>query len=432
MTASIWTKAKPGRVPLIEVVISNLGEAMEQVMRNKGAPGVDGVTVDMLPELFSTHGRTIRQKLRNGTYIPLAVRRVDIPKPNGGTRMLGIPTALDRVIQQAIAMALAPIFEPQFSDYSYGFRLGRSAQMAVAQSLEYINTGHDWVVETDLSKFFDRVNHDILMSRLAKVIDDKMLLKLIRRYLQAGIMEDGLVSPRESGVPQGGNLSPLMSNVMLTELDRELERRGLRFCRYADDCNIYVSSEVAARRALANVTEFVETKLKLKVNRDKSGVFRPGKTVFLGYTFRFIRGRKKGYFPVASDKSLKKLKKKLTGVFFRARGTSLIQTIKTLNPILRGWRNYFGLDIRKGIYEDLDGHIRAHLRKLIWIAWKKPKTRARQLIKWGVDPEVAWKSAYNGRGAWWNALHQHMAFTFPNKFFDRRRLYRLSLMAIIG
>lgn len=426
MTKYIWTKAEPRRYPLMEYVCLVLDEAAGKVIRNKGSAGIDGVTVERLPDLLKQHGENIRQKLRNGTYIPASVKRVDIPKPNGGTRMLGIPTVLDRTIQQAIVMVIEDAFEPQFSEHSYGFRKSRNAQQAVQAAQQYVKDGHTWVVETDLSKFFDRVNHDILMSRIAKVIDDKPMLKLIRRYLNTGIMENGVVIPREEGVPQGSPLSPLLSNIMLTELDWELERRGLKFCRYADDCNVYVKSEKAAERVLASLTRYVEEVLKLRVNRDKSGTFRPCDSVFLGYSFS--RGNYSRI--VVAEKSLKRLKNKLRHIFRTARGTSLKTTIQRLTPILRGWRQYFKLDERKGVFEDLDAHIRRHLRKLIWIAWKNPKTRERNLLKRGLAPFNAWKSSVNGRGKWWNAGAPHMNIAFPRRVFARLGLYSLASMAI--
>ena len=426
MTKFIWTKAEPRRYPLMEYVCLLLDEAAGKVIRNKGSAGIDGVTVERLPDLLKQHGENIRQKLRNGTYIPAPVKRVDIPKPNGGTRMLGIPTVLDRTIQQAIVMVIEDAFEPQFSEHSYGFRKSRNAQQAVQAAQQYVKDGHTWVVETDLSKFFDRVNHDILMSRIAKVIDDKPMLKLIRRYLNTGIMENGVVIPREEGVPQGSPLSPLLSNIMLTELDWELERRGLKFCRYADDCNVYVKSEKAAERVLASLTRYVEEVLKLRVNRDKSGTFRPCDSVFLGYSFS--RGNYSRI--VVAEKPLKRLKNKLRHIFRTARGTSLKTTIQRLTPILRGWRQYFKLDERKRVFEELDAHIRRHLRKLIWIAWKNPKTRERNLLKRGLPPFNAWKSSVNGRGKWWNAGAPHMNIAFPRRVFARLGLYSLASMAI--
>lgn len=426
MTKFIWTKAEPRRYPLMEYVCLLLDEAAGKVIRNKGSAGIDGVTVERLPDLLKQHGENIRQKLRNGTYIPAPVKRVDIPKPNGGTRMLGIPTVLDRTIQQAIVMVIEDAFEPQFSEHSYGFRKSRNAQQAVQAAQQYVKDGHTWVVETDLSKFFDRVNHDILMSRIAKVIDDKPMLKLIRRYLNTGIMENGVVIPREEGVPQGSPLSPLLSNIMLTELDWELERRGLKFCRYADDCNVYVKSEKAAERVLASLTRYVEEVLKLRVNRDKSGTFRPCDSVFLGYSFS--RGNYSRI--VVAEKPFKRLKNKLRHIFRTARGTSLKTTIQRLTPILRGWRQYFKLDERKRVFEELDAHIRRHLRKLIWIAWKNPKTRERNLLKRGLPPFNAWKSSVNGRGKWWNAGAPHMNIAFPRRVFARLGLYSLASMTI--
>ncbi|WP_282197590.1 group II intron reverse transcriptase/maturase [Turicimonas muris] len=303
MAKSQWTKAEPKGLPLIEIVCLVLEEAAQKVIRNKGAAGVDGITFEDLPRFLEKHGEKIKQKLRNGTYIPAPVKRVDIPKPNGGTRMLGIPTLLDRTIQQAIVMTIGGDFEEQFSNKSYGFREGRNCQQAVLKAQEYVESGKCWVVEMDLSKFFDRVNHDILMDRVSRVITDKPLLKLIRRYLNAGIMEDGLVSPRTQGVPQGSPLSPLLSNVMLTELDWEIESRGLSHVRYADDCNIYVKSEKAAQRVLNSITQYVEGELKLRVNRDKSGTFRPKDSTFLGYTFSKADSKR----IVVAEKSVKRL-----------------------------------------------------------------------------------------------------------------------------
>ncbi|WP_370758017.1 group II intron reverse transcriptase/maturase [Parasutterella sp.] len=426
MAKSHWTKAEPRGCPLIDLVCFYLDDAAQKVIKNKGAPGIDGITYEQLPNLLRVHGEKIRQKLKNGTYIPAPVRRVDIPKPNGGTRMLGIPTLLDRTIQQAIVMTIGDAFEGQFSDKSYGFREGRNCRQAVQRAQEYIKDGNRWVVEMDLSKSFDRVNHDILMDRVSRVIDDKAILKLIRRYLNAGIMEDGLVSPRLEGVPQGSPLSPLLSNIMLTELDRELEKRGLNHVRYADDCNIYVKSEKAAQRVLTNITKYVEGTLKLRVNRDKSGTFRPRDSVFLGYTFSKANCTR----IIVAQKSVKRLWTKLHKIFNTERGTSLGWTIKTITPVLRGWRNYYRPDDRKKYWEEMDERIRHHLRKLIWIAWKKPKTRERNLVKLGIDPGRAWKSSVNGRGAWWNSGQSHMNQAIKNDRFVRLGLYSLRFMEI--
>lgn len=421
-----WTKAQPRRYPLMKYVTLALYEAAGKVIENRGSAGVDGVTVDKLIELLDTHGTGICRKLETGTYIPAPVRRVDIPKPNGGTRMLGIPTVLDRTIQQAIVMVIESEFEKQFSDHSYGFRKGRSAHQAVEAAQRYVKQGYRWVVEIDLSKFFDRVNHDKLMNIIARVIDDKPMLKLIRRYLTAGIMEGGLVSQRVKGVPQGSPLSPLLSNIMLTELDRELEKRGLHFCRYADDCNIYVKSQLAAKRVLASVTRYLEEVLKLQVNRDKSGTFRPKDSVFLGYSMTNGGARIE-----VAQKAIDRLWIKIHKILDQSRGTSLKQCIKRLSETLRGWRRYYYLDTRKSVFEEIDIRIRKHLRKLQWIAWKRPRTRERELRRRGIDPYTAWKSSVNGRGAWWNANAVHMRNALPLSFFRENKLYSLATMAIV-
>ena len=423
-----WTKADP-RWCNIDTVVNPIiiDEALSKVIANRGSGGVDHISTSELRDYWLKYGETIRQKIVQGTYIPLPVKRVDIPKPNGDKRMLGIPSVIDRVIQQALVNVLEPVFDPQFSEFSYGFRKGRNAHQAVLQAQSYVKNGNKWVVELDLSKFFDRVNHDILMNRVARVVEDKKILKLIRRYLNAGIMEDGIVKPRSEGVPQGGPLSPLLSNIILTELDRELEKRGHKFCRYADDCNIYVKSEEAAKRVLESVTDYLEGALKLRVNRDKSGTFRPYESVFLGYSFH----RRERARIIVAEKSVKRLKKKLKTIYRQSRGTSLSTAIRRLTQILRGWRNYFKLDTRKGYFEKLDINIRTHLRVLIWRAWKKPRTRERELRKRGLDALNARKSANNGRGPWHNARALHMRITFPNALFTRLGLYNLSSMGIV-
>lgn len=401
----------------------NMQLACRRVMTNKGAAGVDGMSVKQLPAHFAKHGASIFAHIREGIYIPAAVKRVDIPKPNGGTRMLGIPTAQDRVIQQAIAQVLTKHFDPTFSEFSYGFRPGKSAHQAVAQAQRYIAEGCKFVVEMDLAKFFDSVNHDRLMTKLEKHIEDRMLLRLIRRYLRTGIMSEGVVQIRDEGTPQGSPLSPILSLIVLDELDKYLEKRGLKFTRYADDNNVYVRSERAGKRVLENLITFIEGTLKLRVNRDKSGVFRPNRAKFLGYTFVGTTGA-----PRAHPKSFTRLRDKLKDIFHRARGTSLKATIAKLNPVLRGWRQYFRLDERKGIFKELDVHINRHLRKLIWIAWKKPETRERNLARRGLPLLVAWKSSVNGRGAWWNAGARHMRYAFNNDFFSKMGLYSVLKM----
>lgn len=410
----------------LEKVLSpiNMLKACERVKANKGAPGVDGMTVDQIDAHLRQHRASIYAHIRAGTYIPAPVRRVDIPKPDGGTRMLGIPTVQDRVIQQAIAQVLTAHFDRTFSEYSYGFREGRSAHQAIEQTRCYIAEGRSWVVEMDLAKFFDTVNHDRLMTVLERNCRDKMLLRLIRRYLRTGIMDGGLVTVREEGTPQGSPLSPILSLIVLDELDKYLERRGLKFCRYADDCNIYVKSRRAGERVLETTIKFIEETLKLRVNRDKSGVFRPRRAKFLGYTFVGTTGE-----PRVHPKSFKRLRLKLRDIFWHGRGGSLFQTIEKLTLLLRGWRQYFKLDPRKGVFEELDAYIRRHLRKLIWIAWKRPKTRERELRRRGLTAERAWKSSVNGRGAWWNAKASHMNEAFPKAFFRRHGLYSLSTMS---
>jgi RNA-directed DNA polymerase len=366
----------------------------------------------------------IREQLREGRYHPLAVRKVEIPKPGGGMRMLGIPSVQDRLIQQALHQVLSPVFEETFSSHSYGFRPGRSAAQAVQQARRYIEKGRRWVVDADLEKFFDRVNHDILMSRVARKAKDKRILKLIRRYLQAGIMEGGVVTARTEGMPQGGPLSPLLSNILLTDLDRELERRGHRFCRYADDCNIYVKSRRAGERVLASMTRFLEVRLKLRVNREKSAVERPWKRTFLGYT---VCQRKYNVRLKVASKSVQRLKGNLKMLFRSGIGRSIRTTIAILTPMLRGWVNYFRFAGVKGIFEELDGWIRRHLRKILWLPWKRPYTRAKRLMRMGISAGRAWSSAVNGRGPWWNSGASHLNQALPKRFFDRLGL--VSLMA---
>jgi len=400
----------------------NMMRAYERVLRNKGAPGVDGMMVGDLKAHLKACWPDIREQLREGRYTPLAVRKVEIPKPGGGKRMLGIPTVQDRLIQQALHQVLSPVFEKTFSNHSYGFRPGRSAAQAVQQARCYIEEGRRWVVDADLEKFFDRVNHDILMSRVAREVKDKRILKLIRRYLQAGMMESGVVTARSEGTPQGGPLSPLLSNILLTDLDRELERRGHHFCRYADDCNIYVNSKRAGDRILTSMTRFLDTQLKLRVNQEKSAVDRPWKRVFLGYT---VCHRKYNVRLRVASKSVQRLKAKLKMLFRSGKGRSIRTTIATLTPKLRGWVNYFRYAGAKGIFEELDGWIRRHLRKILWRQWKRPSTRAKTLMRLGLSEVRACTSASNGRGPWWNSGASHLNQALPKRLFDRLGLVSL-------
>jgi len=337
-------------------------------------------------------------------------------------RQLGIPTVVDRLIQQAINQVLSPIFDSNFSESSYGFRPGRSAHRAVRQAQAYVARGKRWLVDIDLEKFFDRVNHDILMSRVARRISDKRLLLLIRRYLQAGIMEGGVVTASREGTPQGGPLSPLLSNIVLDDLDKELERRGLWFCRYADDCNIHVRSRRAGERVLASVKNFLERRLKLKVNLAKSAVARPWQRKFLGYS---MTSQLKPRLKVARP-SVKRIKEKLKESFRRGRGRRLDRFIEEeLNPILRGWGDYFQLAEVEGTFEELDGWVRRKLRQMLWRQWKRSRTRAGRLIKRGLAKERAWKSAGNGRGSWWNSGASHMNEALPRRYFDQMGLVSL-------
>lgn len=414
---------RPGAMVTMESVVAreNVLSAFKRVKRNKGAAGIDKMTTEELgPHLFK-HWPMIRERLLEGRYEPQPVLRTEVPKPNGGVRQLGIPTVVDRLIQQALNQVMSPIFEPGFSEYSYGFRPGRSAQQAAMQAKAHVAGGRRWVVDMDLEKFFDRVNHDILMSRVARHITDPRILGLIRKYLQAGMMLDGLVSQRVEGTPQGGPLSPLLSNVLLDELDKELERRGHKFCRYADDCNIYVRSRAAGERVLMSITEFLSRRLRLTVNQEKSAVGRPWQRKFLGYSMTQHRQPRLKIAP----ESLKRFKGKFRKITRKGRGRSLTKVIQDLNPLLRGWMQYFRLTEVKKAIEELDGWIRRKMRCLIWRRWKRPYTRAQNLQKRGLAQERAWKSSTNGRGPWWNAGASHMNEAFPKSYFDKLGLLSL-------
>jgi RNA-directed DNA polymerase len=393
---------------------NNLEEALKRVMANKGSPGVDGMTVRKLPDYLREQWPTIRQQLLSGTYQPQPVKRVEIPKPDGGVRKLGIPTVLDRFIQQAVMQVLQGRWDSTFSEHSYGFRPRRSAHQAVAQAQQYLAEGYRWTVDIDLEKFFDRVNHDILMGRIAKRVSDKRMLKLIRAFLNAGVMENGLVSPTDEGTPQGGPLSPLLSNLMLDDLDRELQRRGLRFARYADDCNIYVRSQRAGQRVMASITRFITTKLKLKVNESKSAVARPWERKFLGMTFTSHREPKRRIAP----KALVRFKERIRELTRRTRGISLPQMVKQLACYLNGWRAYFGFCQTPSILTELDSWIRRRLRSVLWKQWKRGKRRFAELRKRKVGKDLAAQTAGSPHGPWRIARSPALSYALPNAYFQ--------------
>ena len=393
----------------------NLLMAMNRVISNKGSHGVDGMTVYELKQFLKMNWLQIRQDIFNNEYKPMPVRRVEIPKPNGGTRLLGIPTVLDRFIQQAIAQELNLIYDENFSESSFGFRPRRGAKDAIKKSESYINEGYRWVADIDLEKFFDKVNHDILMYKLSRAIKDKRVLKLIRKYLQSGIMLNGIIVSNQEGTPQGGPLSPLLSNIMLDELDKELENRGHKFCRYADDCNIYVKSKRAGERVMENITNFIEGKLKLKVNSNKSAVERPWRRKFLGFTLGTMFG--KAYSSV-SKQSLKKHKDKLREILSRSKPMTLEQRIIKLNKVNIGWINYYGIAKCKGIVVQLDKWIKQRLRMCIWKQWKKVRTRYKNLKKLGLNHYQAIKFSNTRKGYWRVANSAILMTTLTNQFFN--------------
>jgi group II intron reverse transcriptase/maturase len=383
---------------LMEQVVerSNLLQALHRVERNKGAAGVDGMATKSLRSYLLNNWTRIREELLNGTYQPLPVRRVEIPKPDGGIRLLGIPTVLDRLIQQALLQVLTPIFDPQFSPMSFGFRQGRSAHQAVKTAQLFIRQGFRHVVDMDLEKFFDRVNHDILMSKLEKRISDKRVLKLVRRYLQAGVMINGCCVVSEEGTPQGGPLSPLLANIMLDDLDRELTRRGHRFVRYADDCNIYVQTRRAGERVLQSVKQFVEKRLKLKVNAEKSAVDRPWKRKFLGFSFTVQKDSRLRLAP----KTIKRFKEKVREITSRSKSRSLESRIQALNTYLNGWSGYFRIADTKSVFQSLDEWTRRRLRMCLLKQWKKPKTKRKNLVSLGIPREWAILISCSRKGHW--------------------------------
>lgn len=410
---------------LLEKVLDrvNLNLAYKRVKKNGGSHGVDGMKVEELLPYLKRHGENLKQTLLEGKYRPQPVRRVEIPKPDGGIRLLGIPTVCDRMIQQAIAQVLSPIFENEFSNYSYGFRPGRNAHDAIKQAEQYINEGYNVVVDLDLEKFFDRVNHDKLMYLLAKRISDKRILKLIRAYLESGVMLGGLASPTRDGTPQGGPLSPLLSNVMLHELDKELERRGHRFCRYADDCNIYVKSKKSGKRVMDSISQFIEKRLKLKVNRNKSAVDYPTNRKFLGFSFYCIDGVTRIR---VHPKSLKRLKARLKELTGRSIGISMEARIDKLNQTIRGWVNYYKLADMRTHCQTTDEWLRRRLRMCYWKQWKRIGTRHDNLVRLGVSSSKAWEFANTRKGYWHIANSPILSVSLSNIHFLKLGLSGLS------
>src|SRR5487761_2062237 len=402
----------------------NCQQALRRVKANKGSPGVDGITVCELADYLKQHWPAIREQLLSGTYRPQPVRRVEIDKPDGsGVRKLGVPTVLDRFIQQAVMRVLQRRWDRTFSDHSYGFRPGRSAHQAVEAAQQYMADGYRWVVDLDLEKFFDRVNHDRLMAKIAERVGDKRLLKLIRAFLTAGVLEDGLGNPVDEGAPQGGPLSPLLSNIVLDEFDRELERRGLRFARYADDCNIYVRSKRAGERVMKSLTRFIATKLKLRVNEQKSAVARPGERKFLGFSFTNAAIPKRRIAP----KAVKRFKERVRELTSRTRGVSIERMAEELTRYLRGWIGYFGKCETPSVLEGLEKWARRRLRSVIWKQWKRSSVRFAELRKRGVGKELAAKTAGSCHGPWRLADSPGLHIALPNAYFDSLGIPRLTV-----
>src|SRR6516225_4210374 len=391
----------------------NLVRAWQRVRDNKGAPGIDGMTIDDAKGFLREHWPDIRSQLLAGTYQPQPVKRVEIPKPDGGVRKLGVPCVVDRLIQQAVLQVLQKRWDPTFSEHSYGFRPGRSAKQAVSKAQQYIAEGHGWVVDLDLEKFFDRVNHDRLLAAVASRVADKRMLSLIRAFLKAGVMEDGLVSPMDEGTPQGGPLSPLLSNLVLDELDRELERRGHHFVRYADDCNIYVDSERAGQRVMESVTYFLTHRLKLKVNQTKSAVARPWERKFLGFSFTREREPRRRIAP----KAIARFQERIRELTCRTRGISLPQMVKEITTYLRGWLAYFGDCQTPSMLRRLEEWLRRRLRSVVWKQWKRGRTRFRELRKRGVSKGLAAKTAGSPHGPWRIANSPALSLALPDASF---------------
>ncbi len=391
----------------------NCTQAWKRVKANQGSPGVDGMTVQQLPDYLKQQWPEIREQLLSGTYQPQPVQRVEIEKPDGGMRKLGIPTVVDRFIQQAVLQILQKRWDPTFSDHSYGFRPKRSARQAVQQAQQYIAEGYRWVVDLDLEKFFDRVNHDRLLAAVAERVTDKRMRKLIRAFLEAGIMEDGLVSAVDEGTPQGGPLSPLLSNLVLDELDRELQRRGHRFARYADDCNIYVRSQRAGQRVMESVSQFITHRLKLKVNEQKSAVAQPWERKFLGFSFTGEREPRRRIAP----KAIARFKGRIRELTKRTRGTSLAKMVENTSIYLRGWLGYFGSCQTPSVLKGLESWLRRRLRAVAWKQWKRGRKRFRELCQRGVSRELAAQTAGSSHGPWRIAQSPALSIALPNTYF---------------
>src|SRR5450432_1378500 len=413
--ADIQVESQAASGPLMEVIVErdNLRKALAHVKRNKGAAGIDGMSLDALAPHLKEHWPAIRTQLLEGTYKPQPVRRVEIPKASGGTRSLGIPTVLDRFIQQAVLQVLQADWDPTFCEHSFGFRPGRSAHQAVARAQELIASGHGIVVDIDLEKFFDRVNHDILMGLVAKRVTDKRILKLIRGFLTAGVLIDGLVGPTEEGTPQGGPLSPLLSNLMLDVLDKELEKRGHRFARYADDCNIYVRSQRAGERVLASVEQFLTKRLRLKVNKAKSAVAKPSVRKFLGFSYTSGREPRRRIAPPA----IARFKVRVRELTRRSCGRSLAQIVKELSVYLIGWRGYFGFCQTPSVLRKLDEWLRRRLRAIAWKQWKHGRARFAELRRRGVGRDLAAQTAGSPHGPWRLSNSPALSLSLPNAYF---------------
>ena len=401
----------------------NCKQALARVKANRGSPGMDRMTVQQLPEYLKQHWSTIREQLLSGTYKPHPVKRVEIPKPDGGVRKLGIPTVLDRLIQQAVMQVLQRKWDRTFSEHSYGFRPGRSAHQAVEAAQKYIAEGYRWVVDLDLEKFFDRVNHDKLMAKIAERVSDKRMLGLIRTFLTAGVLEEGLVNPVDEGTPQGGPLSPLLSNIVLGEFDQELERRGLRFAGYADDSNIYVRSKRAGERVMKGLKRFLTTRLKLKVNELKSAVARPWERKFLGFSFTNRREPKRRIAPKAVDR----FKERVRELTSRTRGVSIERMAEELTRYLRGWLGCFGKCETPSVLLGLEQWLRRRLRSAIWKQWKRGTTRFAELRKRGVRCDLAAQTAGSGHGPWRLADSPGLHIALPNAYFDSLKIPRLTV-----